>query len=410
MRLASEDLRLRAALFRLVDVTPACRGFGDIARHLAEYAEQLDGAPAPVRSALRLSRTAVGRPLVGVVASRGVRHVARRFIVGESPRAALRALRGQWGRGIASSLDLLGEATVTSDEADLYAARCQQAIEVLGEACPRWPKRPLLETDGSGAIPRANVSVKVTALTALMRPQAPQLGLEDAANRLRPLLRRARDLGAHLHIDSESVDSLETTMQLALEVLGEQEFAAGPSVGLVLQAYLRDSPAQLHRLLEWAQQTPGRPPLCIRLVKGAYWDHEMTEARQHRWQSPVFESKRDCDRNFEALTRRLIDARGRVRPIIASHNLRSVSHAIAYNRASGGADSDLELQVLHGLGDDLARSLAAMKLRVRAYCPVGELVAGMAYLVRRLLENTSNEAFVRHQTTDTPLEELLAAP
>ena len=82
-----------------------------------------------------------------------------------------------------------------------------------------------------------------------------------------------------------------------------------------------------------------------------------------------------------------------VRPPIAIHNLRSVAHAIAANRALGGAPTrDLELQVLRGLGDDLQHALAARGLRVRTYCPVGDLVAGMAYLVRRLLENTSNES------------------
>ena len=140
----------------------------------------------------------------------------------------------------------------------------------------------------------------------------------------------------------------------------------------------------------------------MRLVKGAYWDHEVVEARQHGWSPPVFEDKADCDRNFEALTRRLLDARPLVRVKIGSHNLRSVAHAIAYNRLRGGSDADLELQVLRGLGDELAEALRADQLRVRAYCPVGDLVAGMAYLVRRLLENTSNDSFLRAHARRRP--------
>jgi len=178
----------------------------------------------------------------------------------------------------------------------------------------------------------------------------------------------------------------------------------------VLQAYLRDSPELAERIVEWAQQSGRRFPLVVRLVKGAYWDHEIVEARAHGWESPVFEVKADSDRNFEALTRRLLEARPAVRPAIASHNLRSVSHAIAYNRATGGEERDLELQVLRGLGDPLQHAIAAQGLRVRTYCPVGDLVAGMAYLVRRLLENTSNESFLAEQASGTPLEELLAAP
>ena len=143
----------------------------------------------------------------------------------------------------------------------------------------------------------------------------------------------------------------------------------------------------------------------MRLVKGAYWDHEVVEARQHGWNAPVFESKADCDRNFEELTRRLLDARPLVRVAVASHNLRSVAHALAH-----AGDDDLEIQVLRGLGDDLAHALAQRGIRVRSYCPVGDLVAGMAYLVRRLLENTANESFLHEQARGVDIEELLAAP
>ncbi|MBV8431364.1 MAG: proline dehydrogenase family protein, partial [Solirubrobacterales bacterium] len=239
---------------------------------------------------------------------------------------------------------------------------------------------------------------------------APELGQQDAAERLRPLLRRARELGAHIHIDMESLDSREAVFGLVLEILSEPEFATGPSAGLVLQAYLRDSPDQLAQILDWAASARRQPPLTVRLVKGAYWDHELVEARQEGWPVPVFEVKADCDRNFELLTRRLLDARPLLRVAVASHNLRSVSHAIAYNRLRGGEDRDLELQVLRGLGDELQDALAARGLRVRTYCPVGDLVAGMAYLVRRLLENTSNESFLHEQASGVALEDLLAAP
>jgi RHH-type proline utilization regulon transcriptional repressor/proline dehydrogenase/delta 1-pyrroline-5-carboxylate dehydrogenase len=152
-------------------------------------------------------------------------------------------------------------------------------------------------------------------------------------------------------------------------------------------------------------------PQTVRLVKGAYWDHEVVEAAQHGWSTPVFEVKADSDRNFEQLTRRLLDARPALRVAIASHNLRSVAHAIAYDELSGrGGPGDLELQVLRGLGDPLQHAIAAQDLRVRTYCPVGDLVAGMAYLVRRLLENTSNDSFLADQAKGIPLEQLLAPP
>jgi len=393
MDLASQDEALRAALFRFVDVVPACRNLDDLARHLTSFLGEVDAKPPPLEVAMRMSGSKAGRAALGAAAAAGVRHMAHRFIVGETPKDALPALRGLWKRGIRTSVDLLGEATITSAEADRYAARCEDALTQLASVQRETPD--------------VNLSVKVSALTPLLRPDAPARGKADAEPRLRALLRQARDLGAHLHIDMESLDTREAVTDLVLDLLAEDEFRAGPSAGVVLQAYLRDSPELAERLIAYARETR---PLTVRLVKGAYWDHEVVEAKQHGWETPVFEEKAESDRTFEALTVRLLEARDSgISVAIASHNLRSVAHAIAQNARHGGRE--LEIQVLRGLGDDLQDALAARGHRVRTYCPVGDLVAGMAYLVRRLLENTSNESFLQEQAKGTKrLEELLAAP
>jgi proline dehydrogenase len=410
MQAASRDHELRAALFRLVDVTPACRSPSELAGHLGQYLEEVDDPAASLEAAMRATHSAAGRRALGIAATAAIRHMAHRFIIGTTPEDAAPTLRRLWEHGIGSSLDLLGEATVTAAEADAYAARCTAALESLDRQSAGWPDRPALAADSAGPLPRGNLSVKVTALTPLMRAESPERGREDAAARVRPLLAHAHRTGAHLHFDMEALDTLETTLELALELLADEEFRDGPSAGVVVQAYLRDSPATLDRLLDWAESHPRAAPLTVRLVKGAYWDKEVVEARQHGWQTPVFEDKAECDRNFEVLTRRLVDARPTVRVAIGSHNLRSLAHAIAYDRLRGGDGGDLELQVLRGLGDDLAEALAAEHLRVRSYCPVGDLVAGMAYLVRRLLENTANESFLGERARGAPVEELLAAP
>jgi proline dehydrogenase len=410
MEMAAQDQELRAALFRFVDVTPACTSLDDLARHLSAYLDEVDERPPPLAAAMRMSQSKAGRTALGAAAAAGVRHMAHRFIVGETPSAAVRPIRHLWEHGAAVSLDLLGEATVTQPEADRYAERCLDALETLAAAAPSWPERPLLERDSLGPVPRVNVSVKVSALSPLLRPEAPEIGRDDAARRMRPLLLRAKELRAHLHIDMESVDTLEATMQLVFDVLSEPELRDGPSTGIVLQAYLRESPDQLEQVLAWARSVEREPPLVVRLVKGAYWDHEVVAARQHGWTPPVFEEKAESDRNFEQLTQRLLEGWPHVRPAVASHNLRSVAHAVAANRAAGRADADLELQVLRGLGDDLAAALADLDMRVRIYCPVGDMVAGMAYLVRRLLENTANESFLSDLQRGVSVDELLAAP
>jgi RHH-type proline utilization regulon transcriptional repressor/proline dehydrogenase/delta 1-pyrroline-5-carboxylate dehydrogenase len=408
--LASADKQLRAALLRFVDVVPACRSVDDLAAHLVGLLGELPEPALPVEAALKLGSTRAGRAALGSAAAAGVRHIAHRFIVAETPQAAGDVLRALWREGVGASVDLLGEATVTTREADRYARRCAAALATLADLTAALPPRPRLQEDSIGAIPRANLSVKVSALTPLLRAEAPQLGERDAAPRLRELLRTAKRLSAHLHVDMESFDYCDAITDLVLSLLSEQEFRDGPSAGVVVQAYLVESPQLCERVLAWARECGRTQPLVVRLVKGAYWDHEVIDARQHGWRSPVFEDKRACDRNFEALTVELLRARPFVRPAIASHNLRSVAHAIVANRELGGAQRDVEFQVLRGLGDSLQSALASERYRVRAYCPTGDLVAGMAYLVRRLLENTANESFLVEQASGRPLEDLLAAP
>jgi proline dehydrogenase len=419
MELLARDPALRAALFRLVDVAPACSSRRDLAAHLASLLGEAERPGTPYDGArgragrgrfARLGAGAVGvavpatrnvatgragGPAVGAIAGLAVHRMATRFIVGSDPQDAVPQLEALWRDGAAASVDLLGEATVTAAEADRYAQRCDEALRTLAAAARRWPARPTLDV-----APRVNLSVKVTALTARVKPEAPELGIRDAKQRLRTLLRTAKQVHAHLHVDMESMDSRDLITELVIQLLNEPEFRDGPSAGIVLQAYLKDADEQLDQLLDGIHH-----PFTIRLVKGAYWEHETVEACQNGWDAPVYANKVESDRAFERLTRRLIDARPHVKVAIASHNVRSIAHALAYC-----PDRNLEFQVLRGLGDGLQVALTDMGLRVRTYCPVGDLVAGMSYLVRRLLENTSNDSFLLSRSRGADLDSLLAKP
>jgi len=402
---------LRSAMFRFVDAAPACHGALDRGEHLRAFLGEVDGEPVP--PVLRPLRSrAAPRPLLaayGLASGPATALLARQFIAGRDVRSATRNLRGMWSHGQAFALDLLGESTVSEAEAEAYFERCAGTLRVLSEVTSGWPEQPLLDADPHGPLPRANLSIKLTALTPLLRPLAPEVGAADAARRLTPLLRLARELGAHVHLDMEDFDSRETLLLAFEEVLSNAEFRSAPSVGVVLQAYLRDADETLDRILSSPALTGRDVPPTIRLVKGAYWDHESVLAGQRGWEAPVWSEKHESDACFERLTRRLVDARDSVRPAIATHNLRSLAHAIAYHEQRGGKPAGLELQVLRGLGDELAEGVARLGYRVRIYTPIGDLVAGMAYLVRRLLENSSNEGFLlrqRHQS----LDELLEAP
>src|SRR6478609_4597366 len=315
--LLMKDPALRAALFRFVDVRPACASPEDLTRHLHEFLADAESKTA--RRATTLTRRPFAQKPIAAVAGVGVKRMAQQFIVGADAQDALPEITKLWRGGVETTVDLLGEATVSETEADRYMQRCEDTLRALAGAATK-----------PGQV---NLSVKVSALTPLLRPVAPERGIDGARPRLEHLLRVAKEVGAHLHVDMESFDTREAITALTLDLLSQPEFAEGPSAGIVLQAYLTESPEHLDHLLDWAASTPRKHPFVIRLVKGAYWDHEVVQAAQNGWAPPVFTDRRECDRNFEQLTKRLIDATVGGIPIrvaIASHNLRSISHAAAY--------------------------------------------------------------------------------
>jgi RHH-type transcriptional regulator, proline utilization regulon repressor / proline dehydrogenase / delta 1-pyrroline-5-carboxylate dehydrogenase len=401
----------KTQLFRFVDVFPACRDDAEVLRHLEEYFEGTERVDVPKALDLGIDvaeHMPFGAHVSAAVARRNIRRMARQFIAGATPAAALPKLGRLWRRGEASTVDLLGEKTVITAEAERYAARVDELLGTLMTGTAAWPDRPHLEADPWGRLPRANVSVKPTALSPLFAPLTAAEGLDEALTRLRPIVARARGGGATIHVDTEHDDAKDLTFEL-LRALGA-EFPDGPQLGCVVQAYRRDSFADLRDLVAWSRDTL-RVPLQVRLVKGAYWDQETVVAASEGWASPVFERKAETDANYERCTRYLVDHAGVVRPAIASHNVRNLAYAIAYARAQGLEDSAIELQLLFGMAEPVHAALTDMGRRVRVYAPVGELVPGMAYLVRRLLENTSNESFVRHRFAEgREVDELVAPP
>ena len=398
----------KTQLFRFVDVFPACRDDEDVLRHLEEYFEGI-AVPKALDLGIDVAEhIPFGAHVSAAVARRNILRMARQFIAGADPRAALPKLARLWRRGEASTVDLLGEKTVVAGEADDYASRVAELLDALLADCTAWPDQPHLERDPWGPLPRANVSVKPSALSPLFGPLTADEGLSEVRERLRPIVQRARECGATIHLDTEHDEAKDLTFEL-LRSLGA-EFPDGPQLGCVVQAYRRDAYDDLRDLVDWSRDTLATP-LQVRLVKGAYWDQETVVAGAQRWPAPVFAHKAETDAAYERCTRHLVEHAGAVRPAIASHNVRSLAYAIAFARGLGFDESAIELQLLYGMAEPVHTALVGMGLRVRVYAPIGALVPGMAYLVRRLLENTSNESFVRHRFAEgRDLDELVAPP
>ncbi|MFP5256914.1 MAG: proline dehydrogenase family protein, partial [Acidimicrobiia bacterium] len=398
----------KTQLFRFVDVFPALVGNHDIARHLEEY---FDGVEVPKALDLGVDladKVPFGAAIEARVARKNIARMAEQFIVGETPAEAVAEIHDLWRRGSAATVDLLGEKTVVAAEADRYQARVLELLDALCDAAPSWAPDDVLERDDLGPLPRVNVSIKPTALATHYEPLSRREGIDAAKERIRPILRRARDRGAHVHFDMEHYDAKDLTLTLFRELLGEDEMA-GVQAGIVIQAYLRDARDDLADLIAWSS---GRPqPITVRLVKGAYWDAETVHARAAGWAPPVFVDKDETDASYERCARLLLDHHGDVRAAFGSHNLRSLAYAVTYARHRGLPDTAFEVQLLYGMAEPVHAAVKRLGLRLRVYGPVGELVPGMAYLVRRLLENTSNESFVRHRFAEgRALDELVAAP
>lgn len=402
---------VKAQLFRWVDVLPTLHRPADIAGHLYAYLNEAgQSLPRPIRQAMRLLPPDSWPAALGAHVGRwSTRQMAAQFIAGDNPADAWRSIRRLRRRNLAFTADLLGEAVITEAEADQYAATCIGLIRDLSEHLQTEPENPLTDRDDTGPIPRMNLSIKLSSLTAHFDPIDEAGTMQRVAARLRPILDEALKQGAFVHFDMEQFAYKSLTLRIIRKILMEPAYRAWPHFGYVSQAYLIDADEDLDEMRDWARSRG--TPVTVRLVKGAYWDFEVTTARSAGWPVPVWTQKWQSDANYERLSLYLIENHQHLKPAFASHNARSLSHAIAAAESAGLDKNTFELQSLYGMGDALQRSLSRRGYRVRVYTPYGALLPGMAYLVRRLLENTSNDSFLKAaESSHISPERLLQPP
>lgn len=391
----NEELRNRS--FRFIDVFPSLKTADAVYQHIQEYFPRSEHRlPKALRAGLALSRPAfLTKPLMSGVTRELYLRMARLFIGASGTEEALEIFRAYDRRDLSLSIDLLGEKTMHEEEADAYEQRYRDLILALG----REKKGPQ----------RQNISVKLSALDSRFSPLDPSGVLERAGRRLRRLLQLAREQGVFVHVDMEDYEVRDLTLEIAESVFTSGDAASGVSAGVVLQAYLRDADQTAERMIRLSSRM--KVPLTIRLVRGAYWDTEVMKSRELHWPIPVFTAKGDTDAMFESLIERILEASPGVRLAVASHNVRSLAAAWAAAEARGIGPEDFEFQCLYGMGEPFIPGLKPSGYPLRFYMPIGDPVIGMAYLVRRLLENVSSQSFVRqgfHESVRD--EELLKAP
>ena len=411
MNWAMGDESIRIQMFRFVDVLPMLKDHNAIARHLDEYFEEVrEHLPPAVRLGLDLSvsNSILSRALAYNARTNAAR-MARRFIAGTSLTEVLASVRQLRRNRFAFTLDALGEAVISDVEADRYQQAYLDMISGMALQASDWPEDPLLDRDHEGHIPRINISVKLSALDSQFAAVDAAGTRRRVAARLRPILRAAMDNDTFVQIDMEQNDYRSLTFEIFRQVLMEAEFRGYPHFGIVIQSYLKSAESDLQSLLNWVQKR--ETPISVRLVKGAYWDYEHIKARQRGWPVPVYLRKWQSDDSFERLSRLLMENHQWLRPALASHNLRSLAHGLALAEELRVPQGATEIQMLYGMSDEQARMLMERGQRVRIYTPFGQLIPGMAYLVRRLLENTANESFLRQSFTEhIAIEKLLMKP
>ncbi len=226
--------------------------------------------------------------------------MARRFIAGSTPGEALKTVRKLRETRLAFTADLLGEAVIGEGEAVAYQKTCLDLMQGLTPALNAMPEVAQIDRDDAGPIPRCNLSLKLTSLVPRFDALHAETTSEGVLARLRPILRTARALGAFVNVDMEQYTHKDLTYDLFRRVLAEPEFRDWSDVGIVCQAYLRESLDDLEALRDWAAERG--TPVTVRLVKGAYWDYEVTIARQLGWPVPVYQEKWETDANYERCT------------------------------------------------------------------------------------------------------------
>ncbi|MBM4329041.1 MAG: aldehyde dehydrogenase family protein [Deltaproteobacteria bacterium] len=405
---AMRDEAFKAQLFRFIDVLPCLKSDDQVPVLLREYLEEARGGSVALKQGLdRILRLSDFTGLAGPLIRAGVESIAGEFILGRDAHDGWNSLNRLHADGLAFSLDLLGEEVVSEKEARQLVDRHLELIASLAPRVVAWPENPILDRDNQGPIPRWDLSLKVSSFYSQLDSIDWEGAIEHAIHAALPVLDAAQKAGASITLDMERYELKNLTIALFKRIVEERpKFAF---IGLALQAYLTDTKDDLIGIIQWARRNQRR--VTVRLVKGAYWDYETVVNRRRGWPIPVFRGKEKTDLSYEELTRVLLENGDAARPAFGTHNVRSISSALAVAESLGLPPEAFEFQMIYGMAEPVRKALQRMGYRIRVYAPLGELIPGMGYLIRRLLENTSNESFLRKSFFEkTPFDELMKPP
>ena len=412
LELATSDTLVKTQLFRFVDVLPVLKTCEQKRDHLIEYLSPPTRAttwPLSLKALVLLLRVPVLSRLIVRLADFQVSQMARNFIIGRNLEETVPKLLKSRDRNLGFTLDILGETVFSDEDSEMYLSLYKDLISGLGDQSKTWARNSLLDESALGSIPSVNISLKISALDCRMDPAGFESSLARLSERIEPLMRLAMQKNVFINFDMEQFSLRSLTRELFRRILSKNEFRSYRHFGIVVQAYQRQSREDVRDWIEFAKWR--ETSFSIRLVKGAYWDYEVIQASQNSWPSPVYDHKSESDLNYEICSRDLLKAYPAIELALGSHNIRSISQAIAYAEELKLPQNSFEIQMLYGMADPFKDSLVKKGYRVREYDPVGEMLPGLSYLVRRLLENSANDSFLKQSFMDgTEIRQLLKSP
>ena len=340
-----------------------------------------------------------GEPVVRTAMRQAMKIMGHQFVMGRTIKEALERSQNKNNRANRYSFDMLGEAALTSADAERYFESYKAAIETIG-------KNAAPSVDIFSA---PSISVKLSALHPYFSYTQQDRVMAELVPKVLTLAEMASAAGVGLTVDSEESNRLQLTLQIVEAVYRSQSLGAYEGFGFAVQSYQRRATDVLRFLIGMARDGGRRIP--VRLVKGAYWDSEIKRGQEQGLESyPVFTRKAHSDVSYLACARILLDAQKELYPQFATHN----AHTLASVLHFAGARQDFECQRLHGMGEELyAEVINPEKLNraCRVYAPVGSHEDLLPYLVRRLLENGANTSFVNRIFDESiQVEEIVADP
>ncbi len=335
------------------------------------------------------------------VIRQGVRQAMRlmgeQYILGKNVQDALKRGPKLYSSATRYSFDALGEGARTSAQAQYHLQQYQAIIDQLGNIAQ--PNSELLGNH--------SVSIKLSALHPRYQWRQRARLQAELLPQLIALCESAQQANIALTIDAEEAERLELCMWLFEQLALTPSLAQWNGLGFVVQAYQKRASYVIEWLQALAEQRDAS--LCVRLVKGAYWDREIKYAQAHGLPDyTVFTRKANTDLHYLYCAQKLLRA-PLLYPQFASHNAATVAAVCLWGR-----DKEFELQRLHGMGHLLYSQLEAVlqkQIPIRVYAPIGGHRDLLPYLVRRLLENGANSSFVnRFMDEQVPAQQLSQSP